>query len=108
MSRNTDDHNNRHLDRAREIVTRYYNKNNETHPIEFENTYVVWFVKVLKNWKALVSTDREDGRYYEVTYNGESFEAYLDTYEKMENTVFPDESDQYIDELRARLTFTGE
>lgn len=52
--------------------------------------YVVWFVKVLQHWKALVSTDQPDGKYYELTYNGDKRETYVDEYVKMKNTVIPD------------------
>lgn len=52
--------------------------------------YVVWFVKVLQNWKALLSTNIPDGRYYEVTYNGDKEEAYVDTYQKILNTLRSD------------------
>jgi len=58
---------------------------------EFEKpvfeVYVVWFVKVLQHWKALVATDRPDGKYYEITYNGDRREAYIDEYQKIKNTV---------------------
>lgn len=56
------------------------------HPV-----YIVWFCKTLQNWKALASTDVPDGRYYEVTYDGEKCQAYVDTYEKADNRVVPDE-----------------
>lgn len=49
--------------------------------------YVVWFAKVLQNWKALVSTSLPDGMYYEVTFNGDKNETYLDAYKKFENYV---------------------
>lgn len=52
--------------------------------------YVVWFCKTLQNWKALVSTTMSDGMYYEVTYNGDKRETYLDVYSKIENIVIPD------------------
>lgn len=48
--------------------------------------YVTWFSKVLGNWKAMVSTDLESGLYWEVTYNGEKEEAYIDEYRKHHNT----------------------
>lgn len=51
---------------------------------------VVWFVTVLQHWKALVSTDRPDGKYYELTYNGDKRETYVDEYTKTKNTVIPD------------------
>ena len=56
----------------------------------FDEVYVVWFTRVLQNWKALVSTTLPDGMYYEVTYNGDKSETYLDAYKKFENVCIPD------------------
>lgn len=53
-----------------------------------DEVYVVWFAKTLQNWKALLSTTLPDGMYYEVTYNGDKGETYLDAYKKFENVVF--------------------
>lgn len=50
-----------------------------------ENVYVVWLCKTLQNNKALLSTTLSDGMYYELTYNGDKKELYLDAYEKTEN-----------------------
>lgn len=47
--------------------------------------YVVWFCFILGGWKALISTDMPDGRYYEVTYNKAKGVAYLDVYQKTHN-----------------------
>lgn len=47
--------------------------------------YVVWLSKVLQNNKALLSTTDPDGMYYEVTYNGDKREMYLDAYKKQAN-----------------------
>ena len=55
-----------------------------------EDVYIVWFSKTLKNWKALVSTNISDGMYYEITYNGDRRETYLDAYKKWENKCIPD------------------
>ena len=49
------------------------------------NVYIVWMCKTLQNNKALLSTDMYDGMYYEVTYNGDKHELYLDAYKKFEN-----------------------
>lgn len=54
------------------------------------DTYVVWFSKTLQNWKALVSTTLPDQMYYEVTYNGDKQETYLDAYKKVNNVKIPD------------------
>jgi len=53
---------------------------------EFE-VYTVWKAKVLQNWKYLISTTLFDGMYYELTFNGDKHEWYLDAYKKFENKV---------------------
>ncbi len=58
-------------------------------PVDFD-VYVVWFNKTLQNWKALASSTLSDGRYYEITYNGDKEETYIDTYVKVDNVCFPD------------------
>ena len=56
---------------------------------EFE-VYVVWKCKALQNWKYLLSSTLLDGMYYEMTYNGDKKEWYLDAYKKFENKCIPD------------------
>lgn len=51
---------------------------------EFD-VFVVWNCKTLQNNKALLSTTLFDGMYYEITYNGDKKEIYLDAYKKFEN-----------------------
>ena len=53
--------------------------------IDTDDVYIVWQVKALQNWKALVSTTLPDGMYYELTYNGDKKEMYVDCYRKWEN-----------------------
>lgn len=53
---------------------------------EFE-VYIVWKCKILKNWKFLISTSLMDGMYYELTYDGNANQWYLDAYKKFENRV---------------------
>lgn len=45
----------------------------------------VWACKTLQNNKALVSTTVPDGMYYEVTYDGDKQQAYVDVYKKWQN-----------------------
>ena len=59
------------------------------HSTTFE-VYIVWFVKVLQHWKALVCTNLPDDKYYELTYNGDRHETYIDEYVRVKNTVVPD------------------
>lgn len=73
---------------AKEIVLNYANKHidkTDNVQITLDDIYLVWFCKTLQNWKALVSTDLPDGMYYEVTYNGDKKEVYLDAYKKFDN-----------------------
>lgn len=54
------------------------------------DVYTVWKVKALQNWKYLISSTLYDGMYYELTYNGDKKEWYLDAYKKFENKVIID------------------
>ena len=56
---------------------------------EFE-VYTVWKAKALQNWKYLISSTLSDGMYYELTYNGDLKEWYLDAYKKFENRKITD------------------
>lgn len=50
-----------------------------------DDVFIVWMCKTLQNSKALVSTTLFDGMYYELTYNGNKQELYVDAYKKWEN-----------------------
>ena len=50
--------------------------------------YTVWKAKILQNWKFLISSSLPDGMYYELTYNGDQNEWYLDAYKKFDNKVY--------------------
>ncbi len=53
--------------------------------IEPDNVFVVWYCKTLQNHKALLSTPNSGSPYYEITYNGDADEVYIDVYQKKEN-----------------------
>lgn len=65
-------------------IARNLDKTSYTPPFD---VYIVWKAKVLQNWKYLISSTLIDGMYYELTFNGDSQEWYLDAYKKMENVV---------------------
>lgn len=76
------------ITKAKEIVKNYANAHidkTDNVIIDTDDVYIVWFCKTLQNWKALVSTTLPDGMYYEVTFNGDKNEVYLDVYKKFEN-----------------------
>ena len=55
--------------------------------LNMDDVYVTWFGFILGDMKALVSTSLPDGKYYEVTYNKEKKEIYVDCYVKLKNKV---------------------
>ncbi|WP_429960440.1 DUF6275 family protein [Enterococcus sp. AZ012] len=76
------------IDICKEAVIAYANENFEKtdqSQITEEDVFVVWSCKTLQNNKALLSTTISDGMYYELTYNGDKSEVYLDAYKKWEN-----------------------
>lgn len=76
------------IELAKEIIVGYVNERTDKSDgvkINEDNVYVVWSCKTLQNNKALLSTVLCDGMYYEVTYNGDKGEIYLDAYKKWEN-----------------------
>ena len=80
------------LYRAKKIVVDYFNSGvdvTDGNRITMDDVFIVLFCKTLQNWKALVSSVVSDGMYYEITYNGDKREAYLDAYKKWENKCIP-------------------
>lgn len=73
-------------DKAINIVNNYIAKHlNQIDTDTNFKVYIVWKCKTLQNWKWMVSSTLSDGMYYEVTYNGDKKEFYLDAYKKVEN-----------------------
>jgi len=76
---------------CKEKVVDYFNnrveKTDDT-KITIDDVFVVWYCKTLQNAKVLLSTVVSDGMYYELTYNGDKNELYLDVYKKWENKKY--------------------
>ena len=73
---------------CKKTVAEYANKvlDKSDHIRITENdVFIVWMCKTLKNSKALASTTLFDGMYYELTFNGNTGELYVDAYKKWEN-----------------------
>lgn len=69
---------------AKELVAAH----TEAIKISPNDVYVVWYCKTLQNQKALLGTHAHDGKYFEVTYNGDKEQIYLDEYVKKSNTCY--------------------
>ncbi|MFC6315169.1 MULTISPECIES: DUF6275 family protein [Lapidilactobacillus] len=74
--------------KGKQMVTDYVNDHldkSDGKQITPDNVYIVWSSKTLQNSKALLSTTLLDGMYYELTFNGDKDEFYLDAYKKFDN-----------------------
>lgn len=73
-------------EKALKIVKEYIEEHlDKSEDKPFYKVFMVWKAKVLQNWKYLISSTLSDGMYYELTYNGDKEEWYLDAYKKFEN-----------------------
>lgn len=83
-------HENEFRKRAKKAVVEYWNAH-RTLPHKFKeiktsDVYIVWQVKAIQNSKALLGVKvKDDGLYFEVTWNGDSSELYLDVYRKQKH-----------------------
>lgn len=64
---------------CRKCVADYYGWNDYTD----DDIYIVWLSKAIQNNKALLSTTKPDGMYFEITYDGNKKAVYLDAYERV-------------------------
>lgn len=89
------------IDAIRLVYAYVMGKLEKTDDVPQFDVYTVWKCKVLQNWKWLISTTLPDGMYYEVTFNGDKNEFYLDAYKKFENVVYQvsnEESEENVSE----------
>lgn len=82
---------------CKNMIIDYFAKHKDTTTdkdieMKIENVFAVWSCKTLQNNKMLLSTTMPDGLYYEITYNGDKHEAYVDVYKKWENYVVKEEN----------------
>lgn len=81
-----------YLDKCKQLVADYATEHldkADNKVVSVDEVFVVWYCKTLQNHKTLLSTTLFDGMYYELTYNGDKNEIYLDAYKKFENRCVP-------------------
>lgn len=66
------------------LVRDYLEEHFETHDVGI--IFVVWKCKTLQNWKYILGSTYSH-MLFELTYNGDKEEWYLDAYNKVENKV---------------------
>ena len=79
-------------DKAKSIV-RSYVEDHMSEPCDFcdFDVLITWKSKTIQNYKYLLITTLFDQRYFELTYNGDKHEWYLDAYLKKEHCVIPED-----------------
>lgn len=71
------------IQKSKDIVKGYLEKTN----MSDNEIFVVWSCKTLQNKKALLSASFKGAPYFEITYNGDKNETYVDVYKKEKNYV---------------------
>lgn len=66
---------------CRKYVAYYYDWDNYTE----DDIYIVWLSKTIQNNKALLSTTKPDGMYFEITYDGDKKTVYFDAYKRVQH-----------------------
>lgn len=88
---------------AKEVVKKYWRReHDELLPEHAVKT--VWFAYILGGWKTMQMVDNGEGDYFEITYNREKDEIYLDRYTKAHNEKVELSADFRLNLLRERLT----
>lgn len=75
-------------------VAEYYKWDNP----KDSDIYVVWLNNTIQNNKAMLSTTKPDGMYFEITYNGGKQELYFDAYKRINHY-----EDKVIDDYSSSL-----
>jgi hypothetical protein len=81
------------IERIRLLVAQAHNRNvpeGEYLISPTDDVQLVWFSYILGGFKAMCITTAPDQKYYEVTYNKEKQETYVDVYTKLENLAVTD------------------
>lgn len=69
---------NEFIQKCKDIVKGHLGKTNMLD----DEIFVVWSCKTLQNKKALLSASFKGAPYFEITYNGDKDETYVDVYKK--------------------------
>lgn len=83
----------------RNIMTDFYEDN-----IKEDDVLLIWFCKTVQNWKGIFTTAVADGKIFEVTYNGDKVEMYIDEYIKNRKKTYGRKNDYYNQLERINIT----
>jgi hypothetical protein len=82
----------RFIERAKAMVVKNYNDHRDvvkSPELTSDMIHIVWYSKILGNWKAIIGSNVVRGILWEVTYNGHKEEFYMDVYKKLNNFKIP-------------------
>lgn len=80
----------RYLNRAKNLAMGVFKAKHDEN-VTTDDFFIVWFGKGLQNWKAVVvARDLSLGLQYEITYDGDRHQAYINEYTKTGNYVVAD------------------
>lgn len=77
-----------YMKEAKKAVVAYANAyltESKDEKITLNDVAIVWFAKTLQNFKALCIVPDFYGKYFEINFNGDKNELYLDVYLKEDN-----------------------
>ncbi len=77
--------------KARSFVYQWAKVNAPDTDFALSDVKVVWFSKILQNWKAIITIiGTKDNFLFEVTYSGDKKDTNLDAYTKLDQVRIPD------------------
>lgn len=82
----------RYIKLAKQLVVDNHNNHHDADQmprLTVDMVHIVWYAKVLGNWKAIIASPVRKGLLYEVSFDGEKNEAYVDVYRKINNSRVP-------------------
>jgi hypothetical protein len=78
--------------KAKALVVQNYNEHRDpkrSPVLTMDLVFITWFAKAPGSWKAVVCSSIVRGLLWEVAYNGELNEAYLDIYKRLNHVKIP-------------------
>jgi hypothetical protein len=76
----------RFLSTAKQMAVDNYNRSRDAErspELQLDQVFIVWYTKVLGNWRALVGSPVIKGLMWDVTYNGHRSECYVVVFKKL-------------------------
>lgn len=82
---------------VKKVVADHHNASNDPglSQITEDDVYIVWSCKTLQNNKVLASAPGNGVMYYELTYNGDKDELYVDAYIKKDNVCIKNPAEKF-------------